>query len=131
MSTQPQPEIVIPFSDKFEPTPPVGETGEKLINSQYGLFCADQPDFDEQALIEQKQRALVKLYEAGEIEDIGEVFEPWFGGVKSDSWTDAQLDFLKENLPPSAQPEVVRIADQRALVKQNQGLAAAQTKEHL
>lgn len=127
MATNPQPEQVIPFSDKFTPTPPVDKAGEQLINSQYAIFCAEKPDFNEQASISQKQTAMVRLFETGEIKDIGQAFESWFGGRKSEDWTDAELDLLRENLPQTARSELDRIASQRALVKHNRGLVAAQT----
>ncbi|PJA22665.1 hypothetical protein COX59_02385 [Candidatus Beckwithbacteria bacterium CG_4_10_14_0_2_um_filter_47_25] len=128
MPQAPQTEIIIPFSDKFDPTPPVNEVGQQVVDAQYGIFCAEKPDFNPDAPIEQKQRALFRLFEVGQIEDIGEVAESWFGGRKSGEWTDEEFNLLKENLPPTAANELRRIASQRALVKHNKGLAAAQTK---
>lgn len=128
MTQTPQTEQVIPFSDRFAPIPPADEAGEKLINSQYAIFCAEKPDFNEQAPISQKQTAMVRLFETGEINDIGQAFESWFGGRKSEDWTNAEFDLLRENLPQTARSELDRIASQRALVKHNRGLVAAQTK---
>lgn len=108
--------IETPLSEREQPHTIVdGERGSYTtarLNNDYKLFLEDSDGYDLAKPTEEKQKALFKLFEAGEADDPGQAWEWWFG-KKWDALSDEDLRFAIQNSPEDKKAHLQMLSGRR------------------
>ena len=106
----------VPLSEREQPRTIVdggeGSYTTARLNNDYKLFLENRDGYDPSKSTEEKQKDLFKLFEAEEVDDVGQAWE-WWLGKKWDSWSDEDLRFAIQNSPEDAKAHLQMLSKGR------------------